>query len=262
MLRLEISQASINKCSVETKTKLTDDLFRLLQVREKNKDMAKDWLLFLTTSKFNKITPGEIYMAFKMAMSRELVDKKGNEIDMLPELSNNTTGKVLEAYLRYKLEDSAYGLAKDKLKQLALPDFQEPSEEQKQRIRDEFLMNVFISLSTISNKKWRKSNPEQLMYCTDAWLLYTDVQDRLQITDACKKRLYKWQNSKHMKELEREVASSGNKAYHRQLLESYQKSKDLNKSAVIQNRCRSIVVSNYLKKYIADFETFKNAINK
>jgi hypothetical protein len=54
-----------------------------------------------------KITAGEIYLA-KMALSRDILDDKGKEIDLFPELSNNTTGKVISAYLRHKKECHAY----------------------------------------------------------------------------------------------------------------------------------------------------------
>jgi hypothetical protein len=247
---MEISQDSIKETSIETKTKLTDDLFRLLQVREKNKDMVKDWLLFLSSSKFNKLTPGEIYLAFKMAIGREILDNKGNEIDVLPELSNNTTGKVLSAFIKYKADDEAYQLAKEKLRQLTLPTFQEPSDEQKKVIRERFLMTVFVDM--VKNK-----------FSSDAWLLYNDLQDRIFISADVKRRLYRIQNGKHIKELQAEVSKNGNREYHKQILADFQKkSGSGNKSAVVQNKCKSIVISNYLKKHLQDFESFKKAIDQ
>lgn len=256
---MEISQASIKNCPVETRTKLTDDLFRLLQVREKNQDMAKDWLLFISTSAFSKLTPGEVYLAFKMAMARELLDPAGKEFELLPELSNNTTGKVLTAYLKFKSEDSVYGNAKHKLKQLALPDIQEPSDEQKAATREKFLLEIFHSLQAINDKEWRRTNIEKRMFNLDAWLLYDEIENSLTVANPVKKRLYSRQLAKYKKELEREVAASGNRKYHREVLEKFQKMEK--KSGVVQNRCRSIVISNYLRKHLHDFETFKNAIN-
>lgn len=256
---MEISQASIKNAPVETKTKLADDLFRLLQVREKNQSMSKDWLLFLTTSAFSKLTPGEIYLAFKMAMGRELLDSTGKEFELLPELSNNTTGKVLTAYLKFKNEDSVYANAKHKLKQLALPDITEPSDEQKAVTREKFLFEVFQSLQQISDRKWRRANTDKRMFNLDAWLLYEELEDKLTVSNPVKKRLYARQLSRYKKELEREVAASGNRKFHREILERFQKMES--KSGVVQNRCRSIVVSNYLRKHLNDFETFKNAIN-
>ena len=245
---MEISQANISNSIVETKTKLTDDLFRLLQVRDKNKDMAKDWLLYLTTSKFNKLTPGEIYKAFQMAISGDLRKENGDMIFFTHELSIITTGIVLDAYLKYKNEDSAYHLAKDKLKQLALPDVRNPSDEQKKNIRERFLQTVFLEV-----KKEK--------YSTDAWLLYDDLEHVIDINLKVKQRLFRFQARKYNRELEAELKASPNKKYHKGLLEQYQ-AKIIQgvKPAVIQNRCKSIVVSNFIKK-IQDFEAFKNIIN-
>ena len=242
---MEISQANIKTSSLDTKAKLTDDLFRLLQVRDKNKDMAQDWLLFLTSSKFNKLAPGEIYLAFQMALARELVDSKGNGFEMLPELSNNTTGKVLDAYLKYKHGDSVYQLAKDKLKALAMP--MEPSEEQKQNIRLRFLQTVF-------------SDVKASRYSSDAWLLYEELEPLLTISIPVKKRLFKIQSNKYHLELQAELETAGNKQYHLDLIKQFhEKLKNGSKPVVVQNRCKSIVVSNFIKKH-PDFDSFKSLI--
>jgi hypothetical protein len=45
----------------------------------RNQEMVDGWL-FISTSNF-KITAGEIYLAFKMALSRDILDDKGKEID-------------------------------------------------------------------------------------------------------------------------------------------------------------------------------------
>jgi hypothetical protein len=46
----------------------------------RNQEMVDGWLLFISTSNF-KITAGEIYLAFKMAL-RDILDDKGKEIDL------------------------------------------------------------------------------------------------------------------------------------------------------------------------------------
>lgn len=243
---MEISQASIKKCPVETKTKLVDDLFRLLQVRDKNQEMAKDWLLFVNDSKFSKLTPGEIYLAFKMAMSRELLDEKGKGFELLPELSNNTTGKVLDAYLKFKNEDASYNLAKDELKKTALEANTAPTDEEKAEIREIYLLMVFHSL-------------KEKKHCYDAWQLYEELESSFKTSTDVKKRLYKIQEKKYRKEVARDARNGVPKF--KQVLDALVE--DINagkKNGVVQNRCRSILVCNYLKKYISDFETFKSAL--
>ncbi len=231
---------------VHTTTKLTDDLFRLLQVREKNEAMAKDWLLFLTTTpKFNKLTPGEIYHAFKMAMARELRDSKNEEINMLPELSTNTTGKVLTAYLEWKRINDSYHLAKERVR--ALNDKTGPSDEELAEIRNDFLYTTFDEIQ--SNR-----------FSSSAWLLFADVESKLNTSPTVKKRLYRIQNKKYLIELENDVKAQGKRPHHVELLETAQKNSSSGKlNVIVQNRCRAIVVCNYLKKF-KDFEEFKKHI--
>ena len=244
---MEISQVNISEAPVETKTKLANDIMRLLQVRDKNSDMAKDWILYLaTTPKFYKLTPGEIYEAFKMAMSRELLDSKDNEFNLLPELSINTTSRVLDAYIQWKRRNDAYHKAKQELKMLDAPTGM--SDEEKAIAREEFLKDVFTDM--ISG-----------LVHSSGWLLYDDIKDKITTSDAVKKRLYRIQEKKYFKEYRKEVKSKGNKKHHLELLESLMnKSKTGKFIGVVQNRCKSIAVYNYLKKF-KDYEEFKNQIN-
>jgi len=243
---MEISQDNISEAPVETKVKLTNDIIRLLQVREKNEAMAKDWLLFLaTTPKFFKLTAGEIYEAFKMAMARELLDQKGNEIEMLPELSINTASKVLNSYLIWKRENSAYQLAKADLHQKYNPIYQ--PKQTPEEIREEYLLQTFDEIS--------KTN-----YSSSAWILYPDVEEMIVVSVAVKKRLYNWQFKKYVKEYKSEIKSKGNKKHHEELLqEIIQRNNKGKASGVVANRCRAIVVCNYLKKF-KTLEEFLKAI--
>lgn len=232
---MEISQDNISDAPVETKVKLTNDIIRLLQVREKNEAMAKDWLLYLvTTPKFFRLTAGEIYEAFKMAMSRELLDSKGNEIDMFPELSINTTSKILNSYLNWKINNDAYQKAKSDLRELYNPSW--VNKQTPEEIREEFLIEVF---NEISNKRFMPS----------AWIIYSEVKDKVNTALKVQQRLYRWQFKKYTKEYSREIKSKGYKKHHQDLLDLIIKNNNEgNGSGVVQNRCRAIVVCNYLKK--------------
>ena len=223
---------------------LADDVMRLLQVREKNKEMTKDWLLFISTSNF-KITAGEIYLAFKMALSREILDSKGNEIDLFPELSNNATGKVIAAYLRFKNENDSYHRAKEKLKSLTTPKM-EISEIEKKRIKEDFLKIVFDEI--VANG-----------HCPDAHHLFFELEKsgKLNISIEEKKKLYDEQLKIHIPIQKEEIRLKG--AYSaKHLLQNFQERVDSGKPLIaVVNKCRNITVSNYLKDYLKDFETFK-----
>lgn len=220
---------------------------RLLQVRDKNSDMGKDWILYLaTTPKFFKLTPGEVYEAFKMAMSRELLDSKDNEFNLLPELSINTTSRVLDSYIQWKRRNDAYQKAKEGLKLLDAPVGM--SDEEKLKARNQFVLDVY-------------NDTMRGVIHSSSWLLYDDIKEKITTTDAVKKRLYKIQQEKYFKEYRSEVRSNGNKKHHIELLESLMAKASRGKFiGVVQNRCKSIAVYNYLKKF-KNYEEFKNQIN-
>lgn len=245
MLKLEISQASIKDAPVETKTKLTNDLMRLLQVRDKNADMAKDWLLYLATSKFNKLTAGEIYHAFKLAMSRELLDGKGQEFELLPELSNNTTSKVLTAYIEHKKRNYVYQQAKLKLKE----PYSEPTEEEKAESHERYLESLYEDLVDSGFSGY-------------AWLLFEKLESsgKIVVDLETKMKMYREEEEKYFAEAKAEASQNRGNVHLKNTLEFLLDQKKLNKkNRVVQNRCRSILVCNYLKEHLKDYETFKKA---
>lgn len=246
MLQLEISQVCIKEANTETKIKLTNDIMRLLQVREKNEDMQKDWLLFVCTSNF-KITAGEIYLAFKMALSREINDDKGREIDLFPELSNNATGKVISAYLKHKTESEAYNRSKEKLKHLNLPEKTEPTKQELEGIRNEFLKIVFEDI---------RNNG----YSSDAWQLYSELDSsgKLKMSIEDKKKLYAEELKKYIPSKMEEIRKQAITYSAKHPLLEFKKTIESGKNiTAVQNNCRNIMVSNYLKNYIKNFEEFK-----
>jgi hypothetical protein len=244
---MEISQVNINNAPAETKLNLADDVMRLLQVRERNSEMAKDWLLFISTSNF-KITAGEIYLAFKMALSREILDSNGKEIDLFPELSNNTTGKVISAYLKHKNESLKYQNAKEKLKCLETPK-KEFTEIEIKSIREDFLKTIFDEI-TLNG------------FSIDAHHLFLDLEKsgKLIISIEEKKKLYNQQLQIYISAQKEEIRLKGSFSVNH-LLKDFDKRINSGKPLIyVVNKCRSITVSNYLKNHLEDFEVFKKAL--
>jgi hypothetical protein len=244
---MEISQAIIAKAEPEVKLNLADDVMRLLNVRERNAEMSKDWLIFISTSNF-KITAGEIYLAFKMALSRDILDDKGKEIDLFPELSNNTTGKVIAAYLRHKKESHAYQVSKDKLKALKSPE-NTFTESDILQIRENLIVSVFGEIMKNG-------------FSCDAYHFFADLDSKGKIDMAKEARrdLYKRQLRNY--EIE-EKAFIRNK-YKTDLSARYLNEladKLTGKTPVesVSNKCRSILVSNYLYAF-RNYENFKNEL--
>lgn len=248
MLKMEISQVSILDSSVDTKTKLTNDIIRLLQVRDKNESMAKDWLLYVTTTpKFQNMRPSEVYEAFRLAMSRELKRADGSDFNLLPELSINTTSDVLSQYILFKKSNPEYTEAKQKL--LNYNPSEGPTEDEKAKIREDFLKAVFEDIA-------------ERDHSNDAWLLYDDLKEKLPQDDQKKKNLYKQQEHIYIAELKQDAAKNEGRRSFKDALDAAKehvaKGKHL---GVVINRCKSIMVSNYLKQFKKDFQEFKDAIS-
>ncbi len=131
ILQREIFLEYIGKSSTDIKEKLVNDILTLFQVRDRNgeKEKMKDtWLLFIMDY---RLTASEIFHAHRMALKRELLDQNGNEIECLPMLSTNTTGKILKAYERYKQNDKQLEEGRERLKLLLNPPAELTDEEKK-----------------------------------------------------------------------------------------------------------------------------------
>jgi len=245
---MEISQEIIAKSEPEVKLNLADDVMRLLNVRDRNSEMSKDWLIFISSSNF-KVTAGEIYLAFQMAMSREILDDKGKEIDLFPELSNNTTGKVISAYIRHKKESLQYQLSKDKLKALKSP-VNELTDLEKLKLREDLLFMIFDEISKTG-------------FSSSAWHLYPDLESsgKINASPEEKSKLYKEQLRVYEVEekalIRNKHSITMSKPYLNNLAEKVTGKKPVES---VSNKCRSILVSKHMKKFIADFETFKKQV--
>jgi hypothetical protein len=146
-LQREIFREYIKNSAAETIEKLVNDVLTLFQVRDRNKEkseMMDVWLLFVMDF---RLTASEIYFAHKMALKRELLDANGNEIECLPMLSTNTTGKILKAYERFKLSDKLLEEGREKLKLILNPPVQRSPEE----IKAEKKRNWEILVDAVKN---------------------------------------------------------------------------------------------------------------
>lgn len=215
---------------------------RLLQVREKNEQMTKDWLLFLNLSKF-KVTAAEIFEAFCLAMQQLIVDENGKPFRLLPELSNQTTAKVILSYIAYKKNNNQYQVAKEQLK-LLISQKNDPTEQEKKQLHQNFLKMVFDELHNTP-------------ICYDAWLLYDKLlqQGKISPTDAEKKEAYHAELVKYIPAEKDEIRAKHPRsaAFHLQQLNEEIKQ---GKVAVVINRAKAVIVSQYLQNFLHNFETF------
>lgn len=110
------------------------------------------------------LTAAEIFAAYKMALREQLFDENGKRIEIYPNLSLITAGKVLNSYLKFKLEDKAYEMGKAKIKAFLNPPAPEPTAEEKARQRENLKANIRESF---------KKHGE----CEFAFLIYEEMKE-------------------------------------------------------------------------------------
>lgn len=208
---------------------------------EEQQQLDKQMILIfdLIKTKFGTLTVPEIKEAFKMYVSKEFA-----EIKVFRMLDCVVVGEILRAFIDFRNE--SLKVYDDKKRNL-LNQPKAMSEEQKQQLRNDFIKSTFVEIKV--NR-----------FSSSAWLLFDDIKSRLNTSITVKKRLYKMQNKKYLHELELDVKANGKRHHHMELLQTAQKNSSIGKlNLIVQNRCRAIVVCNYLKKF-KEFEEFKKAI--
>lgn len=134
-------------------------------------------------------------------------------------------------------------------KQNLLQQSQTMTEEEKNKNREELLQNVFNDLKVAG-------------FSSDAWLLYDELDKNglINISKVEKKEMYAKQAQIHLIETTQDTTQ---KYFHsaKTVIEDI-KSKIAKGKIIgsVANKCKSILVSDFLKDYLTDFEEFKKQI--
>jgi len=193
-------------------------------------------------SKFGNFTIPEIQEAFKMYVAREFPQIKVFRI-----LDCVSVGEVLDAYKSFRNESLKVYSQK---KNLLLNAPKEATEEDKAKIREEFLKTVFDEL-------------KEYNFFPEAWLLFDEMESLkiIKISNEDKEIQYKTEELRYLKSLEEDYAKRPNstiaKADLNTARETIRQGKRL---SIVKNRCRSIAVSEYLCRFTNDFNEFKAAL--
>ncbi len=192
-------------------------------------------------SMFGFLTIEEIKQAFKMYVSKEFP-----EIKVFRLLDCVSIGEVLSAYTEYR--NQSLRIYTDK-KHALLNAPTQPSDEEKLKIRESFLKVIFKDITENG-------------FCNDAWQLFFDLEKsgKINVTTEAKKELYNQELKKYIPAHEEELKGRGAYAAKSLLKDFHLKIESGKNLIAVQNKCRSILVSNYLKEHLTDFETFKKEI--
>lgn len=226
---------------------LINYLLTILNIKVSNKNEAKDLEIQMLVvsdflkSKFGFLTVEEIKEAFKMFVAREFP-----EIKVFRILDCVAIGEVLQSYTNFRNESLRTYIDK---KQVLLSAPPPKTDEEKKQIRLRFIEMLY---EEIKKDKFSDS----------AWLLYDELYNsaKIKITDEEKRELYNKQLLVYATEQRTEIAKKS-AITHKSLLQGLNdKIHSGNPIQLVRNKCKNIIVCDYLKKNMYDFEDFKKSI--
>ena len=217
----------------------------LLGVKEENKFTSDGWVLFISTSRFKYLTCAEIGVAYRMALARELRSEKYEVIEVYRDLSTVTAGLILDAYMRYKDESYLYQNAKNKLKRLNIP---KKSEEQIKREEE----NTFIKYSELIFQELKENK-----FTFKATFHYNKIiKKKFKINKNTARRLYQFQLYLYLNKIRSIKDLKETKEFDFKLFKSTDSLDQIKENiknnipiVAVQQRCRDIIVSNYLRRF-------------
>lgn len=211
---------------------------------EEEEDLDRQMVLIfdLIKSKFGNLTIPEIKEAFKMFVAGEFP-----ELKVFRMLDCIVVADVLNAYREFRNESLRLYDQKKKL----LIEQPQPMSEEEIKINFEHLIQIIFE--DLKKEKFSK----------DAWLLYEKLESRglIKISVQEKKELYAKQAKIYFLEASHEAKKRNMPSAKTVLQDITNKIENGKIIGSVANRCKSIVVSNFLNEYLTDFETFKSQIN-
>lgn len=226
---------------------LINYLVTILNIKCSNQDEENDLKIQMIVvsdflkSKFGSLTIEEIKEAFKMYAAREF-----SKIKVFRLLDCISIGEVLQAYTDYRNDTLR---SYNSQKQILLNVMPEKTAEEKKEIRLKFIQLLYdeIKIDKFSN---------------NAWLLYDEfyASGKIKISENQKKELYNQQLLIYATEQRTEISKRNNLITKPLLLDLNTKIQSGKPIELVKNKCKSVLVCDYLKKNMYDFETFKNAI--
>lgn len=206
----------------------------LAGIKSQIDDFTKQDLLKMILSRFKTLSVDEIYKAFEM----ERYLTYGQKTDHFQLFDANYVSCVLQKYENWKIEEKKKLFFKaDEIDNSKIP-------FDRKKIRHEFLEMLFYELNNHD-------------YSDSAWLIYDDLKARkmIEISDKEGWELYETQLILHTKEIKE---TSKDRIDFKSRMADLQNTLDNKKPvAVVQNKCRSILVCRVMKNYTNDFEIFK-----
>lgn len=233
--------------TAEVKEDCLDFMLEILNIKvieDEDQDAIDRQLILvadLITRHFSNLTAEEVKEAMRMYVSKKFTDVKVFRL-----IDCVAIGEILTAYIEFRNQAIQPFLLK---RQNLLNAPIEKSEEEKQQIFNDFVKMVYEEVT-------------EKDFCDDAWYLFKQLEDnkKINISNEEKTELYKKELSIYVP-AERQRIIKQNPLNGKHLVKDFEKTYEGKKRPVyVQNRCRSILVSEFIKESIKSLEELKNAL--
>lgn len=233
--------------TAEVKENCLDFMLEILNIKivdEEDQDAINRQLILvadLISRHFSSLTAEEVKEAMRMYVAR-----KFPEVKVFRLIDCVSIGEILTAYISFRnLITEPFLLKRQNLLNAPI----EKSAEEKKKIFDDFVEMVY-------NEVLEKG------FCPEAWYIFKKLEDnkKINISNEEKTELYKKELAIYVPE-ERQRIIKQNPLNGKHLVKEFEKTYEGKKRPVyVQNRCRSILVSEFIKESIKSLEELQNCL--
>jgi len=233
--------------TAEVKEDCLDFMLEILNIKivdDEDQDAINRQLILvadLISRHFSSLTAEEVKEAMRMYVAR-----KFPEVKVFRLIDCVSIGEILTAYTSFRnLITEPFLLKRQNLLNSPI----EKSDEEKKKIFDDFVEMVY-------NEVLEKG------FCAEAWYIFKKLEDnkKINISNEEKTELYKKELAIYVPE-ERQRIIKQNPLNGKHLVKEFEKTYEGKKRPVyVQNRCRSILVSEFIKESIKSLEELQNCL--
>lgn len=190
-------------------------------------DFTKQDIVKMILGTFNELSIEEIYKAFEL----ERYSVYETKTDHFQLFDANYISEILKKYKKWKVEQK---------KVLNIDAPKEEIQVDKNKIRLDFLKMVYSEI-------------KETGFCLESYLLYDKLESKINATDQQKKELYQQQIKIYEVE-EKQYISNRGLQMKTLLLELKERIESKSGVESVKNKCKSILVSEYLKQFVSKSE--------
>lgn len=246
LLKLKEDYPVWGQTSLQDKEDVIEWMIAILNIKCSDKDEENDLMIQmgmiadLINSQFTKMTIPEIKEAFKMYVAKKF------EIKVFRLLDCVSIADILTAYIDYRNQLTEVFISK---RNIALNAPSGPSEQEKKKIFNDFLKMIFEEV-------FEKG------FSDDAWYIFKQLESlgKIEKSNEEKKVLFDQQLKIYISSQKQEILKSSPFKLSSKLQEFNKKIENNPKPLLVKNRCRSILVCEFIKENIKSLEQLQSIL--